>query len=376
MRIAVITATFPPYRGGMGNVAAREAAALAALGHEVTVLTPLYPDQPLAGDAPGAGGAAVHRVRPLLSYGNAAVCPGLRARVRGADVLYLHYPFFGVAEPLCLRARLAGAPPRRARRLVLRYQMDVVGAGVRRLVFAFHTKVVLPAILRAADAVVFSSLDYAANGNAAGFRRAHPERCREVSFGIDATVFHPDPSVTKDPRALLFVGGLDSAHYFKGLEHLLRALPALVRADAGVTLTVVGRGNLLPRYRRLCDELGIARQVRFLTDCDDTELRRCYTAAGVTVLPSVDRSESLGMVLLESLACGTAIAAADLPGVRTLVREGQNGILLRGLVQAAVGGPERPADTIGTALGRLLQDPEGVVRLGQDGLRQVPGTHS
>jgi glycosyltransferase involved in cell wall biosynthesis len=42
MKIVIVTSTFPPYAGGIGNVAAANARQLVKLGHEVTVLTPLY----------------------------------------------------------------------------------------------------------------------------------------------------------------------------------------------------------------------------------------------------------------------------------------------------------------------------------------------
>ena len=44
-------------------------------------------------------------------------------------------------------------------------------------------------------------------------------------------------------------------------------------------------------------------------------------------VPSVDRTEAFGLVLLEALACGTPVVASRLPGVRTLVDEGRTGYL-------------------------------------------------
>ena len=42
MKIAHLVSTFPPYRGGMGNVCWEQADQLARLGHRVTVFTPQY----------------------------------------------------------------------------------------------------------------------------------------------------------------------------------------------------------------------------------------------------------------------------------------------------------------------------------------------
>src|SRR5512144_12622 len=99
--IAIVTPTFPPYRGGMGVIAALDARQLAALGFDVHVFTP-------AADGREDKGLpfTMHRLRPLVRYGNAAFVPGVAA-LAGATIL-LHYPFFGGAEPLAAAKRYSG----------------------------------------------------------------------------------------------------------------------------------------------------------------------------------------------------------------------------------------------------------------------------
>ena len=60
----------------------------------------------------------------------------------------------------------------------------------------------------------------------------------------------------------------------------------------------------------------------------DHALPAYYRAADVVALPSVDRTEAFGLVLLEALACGTPVVASRLPGVRTLVDDGRTGYLV------------------------------------------------
>src|SRR5204863_2730368 len=87
LRIAHLTATFPPYPGGAGNTAFRFARGQAERGHHVEVFT-----APADGNAPDAGAVVVHRIPPRLAIGNAPLIPALR-RVDGFDILHLHYPF-------------------------------------------------------------------------------------------------------------------------------------------------------------------------------------------------------------------------------------------------------------------------------------------
>ena len=99
MRIAHVSATFPPYHGGTGNVCYENARILAGRGHDVHVFTASWPGEPH--DPPGV---TVHRLRPAVRVGNAPVLPQLRA-LEGYDLVNLHYPFFSGAELLALSRR-------------------------------------------------------------------------------------------------------------------------------------------------------------------------------------------------------------------------------------------------------------------------------
>jgi glycosyltransferase involved in cell wall biosynthesis len=367
MKIAMFTSTFPPYRGGMGNVAFNEALALAGAGHSVTVVTPLYSTSASLTGHDGQLPFTVHRLKPLAASGNGGFCAGAPAEIANADAVCLHYPFFGTAELLWLD-RLFGIRQGRRPRFVIRYDMDVIGHGIKRLLFAFHTGLIMPAIIRSADATVFSSFDYASSSNAAWYLREAPDKCVEIPYGVDRRVFYPDKTALKRGDRLLFVGGLDHAHYFKGLERLLRAIAALRGKGKAVALHVVGNGDMEEHYRDICRQLHIEQNVTFLTQCDNDHLRREYSEASATILPSRDRSESFGLVLIESMACGTALIASDLPGVRTLVQHGATGYLFAAEDAAPA---DCPHPSLVAAIGNLLDNPDRAAGMGRNGLELV-----
>ena len=361
----MFTSTFPPYRGGMGNVAFNEAKALGNLGHHVTVLTPEYDNLNLGGWSDSSLPFGIRRLKPLIQVGNGAFCSDLFSNIEDSDILYLHYPFFGVAEVLLLDSLFREALPRRKQKFIIRYDMDVVGTRRKRLLFLLHTKLVMPAILKSADKVIFSSNDYASTSNAAWLLRDLPHKCTEIPYGVDPAIFFPEQDAVKHNRRVLFVGGLDNAHYFKGLDNLMQAIAPLILADRNTTLHIVGNGNLVPHYERLCRQLKIEENVRFVLLCDDNQLRKEYSAAIVTVLPSTDQSESFGLVLLESMACGTAIIASDLPGVRTLVQHGKNGYL----VERHSGSPgvscRKNIESLRSCVSMILSNPSNAISMGK-----------
>jgi glycosyltransferase involved in cell wall biosynthesis len=320
VHVAHIAPVFPPYRGGMGTVAFHQARALAAAGARVTAFTP-------RGTRPrhAPAGVALVELSPLAARGNAACLPQILWRLDGIDVVHLHYPFFGTAELLAAR-RLAGGPP-----LVLQYQMDVVGVYWKARVFQWHRRVLLPAILRAADAILVTSNDYAASSFLAPALPRLERKLVALPGGVDLGVFTPgsDRAALRarlglsDRPTVFFLARLDRAHYFKGLHVLIEAMAHVPDA----ALVVGGDGEWRTDYEAQA-RARLGERARFVGDIADDALPDYYRAADALALPSIDRTEAFGLVLLEALACGTPVVASRLPGVRTLVDDGRTGFLV------------------------------------------------
>lgn len=337
MRVAHVVVTYPPYRGGMGNVAHAYVVGLAAQGVDVEVFTPRF--DRAAGDQ-----ARVHRLRPWLRSGQCAVLPTLLTATAGFDLVHLHFPFFGAAQFVALRRRL-----RRRPRLVLTYHMDADADGLRGVVFAAHRRSMMPWIVRSADRVLVASRDYAEHAALARVPGALAT-AEEHPFGVDTRRFSPGCAGAARTRLALdmaptvvFVGGLDRAHAFKGLDVLLQACATL---PADVRLVVAGDGDLRPSYQARAGQLGLAARVRFLGSVSDADLADVYRAGDVVAFPSVSRAEAFGLVALEAAASGRPVVASDLPGVRTVVRAGDTGLLVESGQPLALAG----------ALERLLRD--------------------
>ena len=360
MRIAFITPVFPPYAAGMATVAEAHAEALARAGHEVTVFSPL-------GKRGLKMSSKYHTVslRARVRYGNAAAVPSL-ARISGFDRYLLEYPFVGGTEFLLQNPSIT------RENLRVYYHMDLHGRGWTRPIFYLYTNWVLPRLMRCALRVAVSSLDYAKTGLLRDFITHDEAKFTEIPIGVDAARFCPSTATLKtiaseakspygrspagrQSLGLLLVAALDRAHYFKGVEVLLRALKNLPDAR----LMIVGDGDQRKKYERLAAELGVASRVKFSGKVASKDLPAYYHEADVVVLPSIDRSEAFGIVLLEAMASGRAVVASDLPGVRTLVRE--NGLLAR---------PGDAAD-LQAKIGSLVADSARLHAMGARGRQMV-----
>ncbi len=355
MKIAHLTATFPPYPGGAGNTAFRFAREQAGRGDHVEVFT-----APADGVAPDPGNVVVHRIDPVFAIGNAPLIPSI-ARIDGFDVVHLHYPFIFGSE-LTLLARLR----RRARSqaLLVHYKNRLVGRGPRGALFEAYEHTVAPALIAAADRVCVLSPDHA--DSVSYLRRAgqrDPAKLVEMPNGVDSELFSPgeDATGTRDrlgipPTATVaaFVATLDLAHHFKRLDVAIDGLAAL--GDPDVHLVVAGGGELLDGFRARARTAGVADRVHFLGAVPHAELPALLRASDLFLL-TTEPPESFGIVLIEAMACGLAAIATDYPGVRAVVDDGETGLLVgRGDVAG-----------VAAALGELAGDPERRREMGERG---------
>ena len=363
LRVAHVTATFPPYRGGTGSVAWHNARELARLGHDVHVFTAAPTDRhpgdaaPRRDDPPGV---VVHRLRPLLRVGNAPFLPGLLPALRPFDLIHLHYPFFFGAETVLAASRVFGVP------YVITYHNDVELQGRLAPLPRLHHWLAGRRVLAGARRLLFTTREYGATSFAAPL--AGGPAAGELPNGVDVERFTPEAvgealrrglGVAPGSPLVLFVGSLDRAHYFKGLPVLFEALRRL--GDEAPALLVVGDGDLRPDYQRRVTQLGLGPRVRFAGRVADADLPACYGAADVVVLPSVTRGEAFGVVLLEAMASARPVIASDLPGVRTVVRGTGGGRLT----------PPGDAPALAGAIATLTADPALRRTLGRAGRQAV-----
>jgi glycosyltransferase involved in cell wall biosynthesis len=336
LRIAHLTATFPPYPGGAGNTCYRFAKGQAERGHHVEVFT-----APADGSPPDPGGAIVHRVDPVLAIGNAPLIPRIAA-IEGFDVVHLHYPFIFGSE-LTLLGRLARR--RRRQALLVHYKNRLVAKGPRRIPFEAYEHSVAPLLARAADRICVLSPDHASSVRyLSAIARREPAKLIEMPNGVDVRLFSPGPDETgvraeagipDDAVVAAFVATLDRAHHFKRLDIALEAVAAL--ADERVHLLVAGGGELLDDFRRQASRAGIADRVHFLDRVPHSRLPAVLRAADLLLL-TTEPPESFGIVLIEAMACGLPTIATEYPGVRAVVDEGRTGVLVpAGDARAAAG---------------------------------------
>ncbi len=298
----------------------------------LTGFTPNYSQ----GKAKISGKFSVIQLKPFLKYGNGAFVPQLFNHLPQFDIIHLHYPFFGGAEIVWLVKLLYG----RKVKLIIHYHMDVESVLFFTKILSWPSRLIRCSLFRKAEAVTCASLDYIEHSKIKNVYYKYKNKFFEVPFGVDIEKFRPAKKGSekrfleplKGSRNLnnlnniLFVGGLDKAHYFKGVDVLLKAVTGLKLSNW--QLNIVGDGDLRPQYEKQAQELGIGQEVNFAGKVNDEQLVRHYQEANVLVLPSINKNEAFGLVLLEAMACSTPVIASNLPGVRSVFQDGIQGLLV------------------------------------------------
>ncbi len=314
MKIAQVTAIFPPYRGGIGQVAWQYAKGLSQLGESVEVFTIDY-------GIKNEFAFKCHYLKAWPRWGKAGFCPQLLWRLDKFAVVQLHYPAFGLAEVVAIWRKL-----NKNKKLIVFYHHDLVGQGWLGKFFWLYQKFFLPWLLKQADVILVSSFDYLKSSEINFYYQNNQEKFIALPFAPDE-IFVPPTDKKMVQKNILFVGGLDRNHYFKGVGNLIKACSNLTNENW--RLIIVGSGELMTDYKNLAGELNIDKKVWFTGQQTNDELLRLYQSAYVFCLPSIDKTEAFGIVLLEAMACGVPTIASNLPGVRSVVSHEQTGLLVK-----------------------------------------------
>lgn len=190
-------------------------------------------------------------------------------------------------------------------------------------------------IFDCADAVL-ASCDVEA-AQFAEFYNADPARVHVVALGVERAYFSPGDmpaarqalGLSLESTQLLYVGRLQP---LKGVDLALETLIALHRRGADVQLAIVGGpsgpdgADTLRNLHQRVRDAGVIDKVRFVAPQSHVMLSTWMRAANVTLVPS--RSESFGLVALESSSCATPVVASAVGGLLSLVAPDESGALV------------------------------------------------
>jgi len=133
------------------------------------------------------------------------------------------------------------------------------------------------------------------------------------------------PLLSAPTPVILSVTRLDSRERYKGIDHLIAALPAVRQAVPDARLRVIGGGDDLARLKQQAEQVAPGGAVEFAGPVDDAALRAAYRACTLFALPS--RGEGFGIVFLEAMAHGKPCLGARAGAIPEIIDEA-SGVLV------------------------------------------------
>lgn len=125
----------------------------------------------------------------------------------------------------------------------------------------------------------------------------------------------------KFDSSLIYFGRLASS---KGANLLLEAISLINNKD--LSLTIIGRGDLLQKLKAQSKKLGLTNKVIFKTWMSPQSLAFCLENTSYAVLPS--NEESFGNTMAESMATGTPVISTTAGSISEVVLHGKTGLLV------------------------------------------------
>jgi glycosyltransferase involved in cell wall biosynthesis len=320
MRLLFALTYYRPYISGLTIYVQRLATELARRGHTVTVLTSQYdPSLPVR---ELMDGVRVVRAPVAARVSKGVIMPNFgwlaSALALQHDAMSLHLPQFD-APGLALRGRLLRQP------VVLTYHCDLkLAPGLLNRVANTVVNAANTAAASLATTIVTYTQDYADHSP---YLSRFRSKVRVIPPPIEMAAVSPDEVQAFRQRWNIqgpVIGHVARLAAEKGVEVLLHALPRVLQAYpearvmfAGAYQNVLGEEAYALRLAPLLEQY--RDHWTFLGNLSQAELAAFYPNCATIVLPSLNSTESFGMVQVEAMLCGTPSIASALPGVRQVV---------------------------------------------------------
>lgn len=324
MKIGIVTEYYYPTLGGIQEHVHHFARTARGMGHDVRIITPAVSDGLACGPALSSqrhsdeqhGVIRVGRSIPILSGGSiarASAGPALSRQLREVlraerfDVLHAHSPLMPTLPLLALR------------------DSDCANVGTfhsafqRNFLYAALARFLQPYLDRLDAAIGVSPTALH------GLRRYFTAPWRIIPNGVDVSQFAAGrrrPELDDGRLNLLHVGRFDPRN---GVDRVIRAWVRVRRAGLDTRLILVGDGPLRPMYESMVPP-DLRADAHFVGFVPGDERPSYYASGDVLLCPAL--GGTFGIIVVEAMAAGCAVVAADTPGFRNVMKDGVQGFMV------------------------------------------------
>jgi len=341
----VLTSTFPRWKNDTTPRFVYELSnRLAAKGTKIIVMAP-HADGALKQE--NLGHVDVRRFRYFYppKFQKLAYGAGIIPNFKRSFAAKLNVPFFLLSEYFSAKCLIDKENPNiiHAHWLI---PQGIIGAMLKnrktKLIVTVHGSDLFPLknfVFRALQRKVLKKCDFCTVNSEATKNeliKRFPEyknKVRLIPMGVDMKIFSPKNVKSQfkqysNQKIILFVGRLNEQ---KGIDYLIKSLSSVNKKIFNSRLLIIGEGAYKKKLQKLADSLKL-QNIEFLGSVPHQRLPDYYNLADVFVLPAVTSkigTEGQGLVLAEAMACGTCVIGTDTGGIKFLIKNNQNGLLVK-----------------------------------------------
>jgi len=136
----------------------------------------------------------------------------------------------------------------------------------------------------------------------------------------------------------------------KGIDDLIRAVPAIVEEHKNIKLRIIGEGNMENELKALAQKLEVSKYIDFLGYVPHNEISNYHSSSDIFVLPS--KNEGMSNTILEAMASGLPVITTDTGGTRELINN--NGFIV----------PMKDSEAIKEVIIKYIKNPELIEKHG------------
>ena len=214
--------------------------------------------------------------------------------------------------------------------LVLTYHNDIGGLGFFSNILSFVWNLTFGNYIMSKCSLIFATTPV--YPEISPWLRMHKKKVKILHNGVDLKVYNPSNSKNKKTlmirkrydgkKIIFFVGSMGVYKKCKGIDYLIKSAVHLKKSLKDFVMIIGGKGKLREDYIKMAERLKVDDVVNLIGYIKEEDIPFYYASSFMTVLPSINKWEGFGIIIIESLASKKPVIGSNIGGIPFAVGNG------------------------------------------------------